>query len=184
MYTEEHIISKKYASAFLNIYSSIFSLNDINKLEDLESFFKNNRYFYISLLITGIPLTIKQKALNIIVHTFNFKKPILTLTNLLLKSGRIEILDKVLEQIRFEYAKRNNIEFFTITSSHRLSQSEKEVAAAHLQSMTKMKAQTKFAINPKLIVGLRAKSTTSIWERSIRKELRTISKSIAKKGIS
>ncbi|MCK4265384.1 F0F1 ATP synthase subunit delta [Candidatus Babeliales bacterium] len=179
----ENTIAQKYASAFLNLYINQLSIGHIEKLTLLEDFLNQNRFFYISLRIPSIELKIKLLATSKLVKFFQFKQPILTLVNILLINGRIEILHKVLKHIRFEYAKRTNLEFFRVKSSHVLTTQEKSVVAKLIGFLSKSNIRTEFTLDKDLIVGLRIESPSFLWERSIRKELMKVGKTITIKGI-
>jgi len=69
----EDIISKKYASAFLNLYIKDLHVNEMESLEILEAFLHKNKYFYISLTIPSINLKTKKIALEKITQNFNLK---------------------------------------------------------------------------------------------------------------
>ena len=184
MLLKEMMLAKKYAVAFLNCYNENFTSQDIESCISLEKFLKKNIYFYMSLRMPSIPSSAKKTAIANILKPFALKKYFFTLINTLLDSGRIDILHHVLARIRKEYNRQNRIEFFKITSSHPLTASEKIIMKKLLQGMTNKNIVTDFAIDESLIVGLRAQSTISLWERSIKKELSDISTSIVQKGMS
>jgi F0F1-type ATP synthase delta subunit len=188
MHENENVIAKKYAIAFLNLFGNYCSIEEMEKILILKDFFKKNNYFYVSLRISNIPIKKKEDVLNQIIKTYKINCPLQKLTNLLLKQKRIAILDTVLSCMWNEYKKIHNIKDFTISSSQHLSKENKRVAIElitnkFLKSIKKNHLITHFTINPSLIVGLRIESPTLLWERSIRKELKIVSKSIAKKGI-
>jgi ATP synthase F1 delta subunit len=184
MLLKEMMLAKKYAIAFFNCYSNDFTLEDNDSCRNLEYFLKKNIYFYMTLRIPSIPSKTKKATIKKILHPFALKKSIFTLIDILLDHGRIDILHHVLLLIRREYNKRNGIEFFKITSSHPLTAPEKIIMKKLLQGMTNKTIVTSFSIDQSLIVGLRTQSMTSLWERSIRKELSHISATIAQKGMS
>lgn len=176
-------IAKKYAVAFLNLYLDELTISDIERLGIFEHFLKKNRHFYISLGIPSIKLETKRLALDKISENFQFKKPISKLMNALLISGRIEILHKVLRQIRFGYTRRTNIQFFKVVTSHELNIQDKKTIVKLIQQLSNAKIRTRFLVNKRLIVGIRIESPSLLWERSIKKELLKVSQSIAKEGI-
>jgi len=184
MLLKEMMLAKKYAIAFFNLYGTTFTQKDSSTCRNLEKFLKENFYFYISLRMPSIPTSAKKAAIEKILRPFALKKSVFTLINTLLDHGRIEILHHVLKLIRREYNERHGIEFFKITSSHHLADPEKAIMKKVLQRMTSKTIITSFALDPSLIVGLRTQSSTSLWERSIKKELSHISATIAQKGMS
>ena len=188
MLENEAIIAKKYAVAFFNVYRDQYSFGEIRKLLDLKSFFANNNHFYVSLRIPNIPIKIKEKALDKIVEKFELAKSFKILMHKLIKDDRIDILDSVLLYIWRIYKKSNHIVNLKISSSHKLINQDKKIVIDFinkklLKPFQPKTALTNFIINPFNIVGIRIESKTLLWERTIRKELLMVGKSIAKKGI-
>ncbi len=175
----EDIISKKYASAFLNLYIKDLHVNEMESLEILEAFLHKNKYFYISLTIPSINLKTKKIALEKITQNFQFKKPILLLMNTLLLEGRISLLDKVLKFIRLEYEKKTNLVFFKVLTSHSLTISEKKIIVKLIQKLNNSTIRTNFEVDENLIVGIRIEGSSFLWERSIKKELMKVSHTIS-----
>ncbi|HBS48065.1 TPA: hypothetical protein DEO28_02360 [Candidatus Dependentiae bacterium] len=184
MIESKNSVAKKYAVAFLDLYSDQLTLDDMQKISNFEFFLKDRGYFYVSLSIPGILFETKEFVVSKMIKFFGLKECLKNLIILLLKSGRIDILDLVLKNIWNQYKKIKNIESFKIMSSHSLSQAEKDIAEKTLNNFLHKKVLTQFLVDPSLIVGLRMESLTLLWERSIRKELIEAKKIISKKGLS
>ena len=175
------LIAKKYAIAFLNVFSDQISNDHLEKWLELEDFLKKNKLFYVYLSIPRISYPLKQKALSTVAKALHLQKPITKIMFLLLEHGRIEILHSVLNKIIYWYRQFNNIEFFKITSSHKLSEDEKKSVVKFAKFVSKKgKVVTDFDIDKKLICGLRIQSNIFLWERSIAKQLRDVKQSIFK----
>ncbi len=180
MQVRKNIIAKKYAIAFLNLFFDEITDTYVHRLLSLDEFLKKNKSFYIYLGIPTIPYLVKQKALNRLAQVFEFNKPLRRLMFLLLDQGRIEILDKVIEKIVVIYRQRKNIELFKISSSHQMTELEKDNVIKFVKYIAKGGVITDFIVDEKLIAGLRIQSNTFLWERSIAKQLRDIKRSIFK----
>ena len=176
MYVSENVIAKKYAIAFVNLYINEFTNVFFNKITDLASFFKKNRYAYIYLRIPTIPKKVKIEALDKIASAFKLETEIKRLMYVLLDSDRISILDKVLNYIENVYRVRKGIEVFKAISSHALTKDEKDKVKIFIQNNTNRKIITKFLVDEKLLIGLRIQSNDFLWERSIEKQLNDIKK--------
>ncbi len=188
MLENEPIIAKKYAVAYLNNYIDQYSFKEIKKLIELKKFLAKNNHFYVSLRIPNIPIKIKEEVLDKIVKEFELPSSFQKLMHLLIKDGRIEILDSVLLSIWRIYKQRNRIVSLKISSSHKLNDPDKKVIKnlitdKLLKSSNYKTALMKFKEDPSMIVGLKIESRMLLWERSIEKELMIIGKSIAKEGI-
>jgi len=174
MFVSSNIIAKTYATAFVNVYFDDLSDDYINRLSKLAIFLKSNKQPYIYLRIPKIPQEVKIKALNKVAQAFNLEEGIKKLMYALLETDRIEILDKVLNQIKIVYQRQAGVELFEVISSHSLSDEEKEKVLIFIKANSKYKVKAKFIVDKKLIVGLRIKSNSFLWERSIVKQLRDI----------
>jgi F-type H+-transporting ATPase subunit delta len=180
MDVSSNIIAKRYAIAFLNLYFDQISNEDITFLVEMEAFLKRNRMFYVYLRIPTISESIKKKALLKVLKEFHVKKSLENLIFLLLEDGRIEILDVVLYQVVQCYRERKGIQSFKITTSHDLSEDEKEKIVLFVRHLTKNEVITKFLVDERLIAGFRIQSKNFLWERSVSKQLRDVKKIIFK----
>ena len=178
MNVEESLIAKKYALAFLNVYFQELSAEYSKKLTALKKFVKQNKIFYATLILPALPLTTKQNLLKKILNALGLGNPTFILIFVLLNHGRIELLEKVLTQILFNYKKGLNVQHFTINSSHNLTASEKQKLIKFTNNLSPTKTEINFELAPQLISGIKIKSETLLWERSIAKQLRNIKKSI------
>ncbi|MFC1894653.1 ATP synthase F1 subunit delta [Candidatus Dependentiae bacterium] len=175
-----NLIAKKYALAFLNNFFGQLSDEDIDKLIYLQNFLKKNKLFYVYLRIPSLSGDIKQKAIDRLIKSFDLGEPSLRLIVLLLKEGRIEILDKVLSKIVMLYRFRKKIKLFNVASSHELSLNQQEKVIKFLKNMANGRVIAKFIVDKKLISGLRIQSDNFLWERSIAKQLRDVKRLIFK----
>lgn len=180
MQVEISIISKKYATAFLNVFSDQISDKNLKKWIGLENFLKKNKFFYIYLRVPTISYLTKQKALIRVSKVFKLEKPITKMMFLLLDDGRIELLHVVLNKIILLYRRKTNTKLFRITSSHDLADKEKEKILKFIQSISDGGVLTDFEKDEKLICGFRIQSLTFLWERSVAKQLRSVKRSIFK----
>ncbi|MCF7799747.1 ATP synthase F1 subunit delta [Candidatus Babeliales bacterium] len=178
MQVEASIIAKRYATAFLNLYINELTENDVLTISKLANFLMENRQFYVYLSIPSISYLIKQKALNRVAQELNLNKSLKKLMFVVLDHGRIDILDKILKQIDSCYKIIKNIEMFTVTSSHEITESEKNKILEFIKKETKATVEAKFLIDKNLICGFRIKSYKFLWERSISKQLQDVKKFI------
>lgn len=178
MQVEANIIAKKYATAFLNLYIDELTEHDILTISNLSDFLLNNRQFYVYLGIPSVSYLIKQKALNRVAQELNLCKPLKKLMFVVLDHGRIDILDKILKQIDDCYKIKKNIETFVISSSHEITDVEKDKILKFVKNETKSTVDAKFLIDKNLISGLRISSYKFLWERSISKQIRDVRKLI------
>jgi ATP synthase F1 delta subunit len=182
MAMHDDMLAKYYAVAFLNLFKATYTSKDMERLFLIEQLLRKHRYLFVSLQRPNIPRHLKEQVINEIIEHFDAQKNITQLTNALLKRNRIELLPAILKHMRHEYDKLNHIISLRITSSHPLSQEQKEVARKIAASMTSAHTICTFDVDEQLIVGLRIEGKEHLWERSIRKELTDFSTIIAQKG--
>ncbi len=173
-------LARRYAIAFLNLFFEKLPHDCLEKLNRFKKFLQENRMFYVCLRLPTLSFLKKQKILNKTIKSFNLSTPVQKLVLLLLDHGRIEMLAKVVEKIIIFYRQRKNTELFGITTSHKLSDSEKKRVIKFVKILSSGDVVTNFEVDEKLIAGFRIQSKTFLWERSIAKQLRDIKRSIFK----
>ncbi|KKP24236.1 MAG: ATP synthase subunit delta [candidate division TM6 bacterium GW2011_GWF2_28_16] len=180
MQVEIDLITKKYASAFLNVFSDQIKDNNLSGWIKLKNFLSKNKFFYIYLHIPTISHLTKQKALIRVAQALDLQKPIIKMMFVLLEHNRIEMLDKVLNNIIILYRQKINTKLFKVTSPYNLNEFEQKIILDFTKSIAKCNVDAEFIIDKKLIAGLRIQSLTFLWERSVAKQLRGIKRSVFK----
>lgn len=173
-------IARNYAQAFLNVFFEQLSADYITRLERVEKFLKNNRFFFIYLKIPSLSLERKKEILDKFVNFFGLNAPIKKLIFMLLEQGRIDFLDDIIEKIIQLYRFKKNIQFFKVSTSNSLTDQEKERVIKFVKSLASGEVVSKFIVDPKLITGIRIQSDSLLWERSVSKQLRDVKRSIFK----
>jgi len=169
------IISRKYAIAFSRVNRKIFNETLIDQVRVFADFLKNQRAFTAYLSIPSITLHTKITLIEKILHHFSLGSEFKDLIVLLLKHKRIDFLQPITMHIIDEYFKVQSIAPFSIYSSHLLHNDEKQHIINFIkQEIPSQTIQAKFYCSPELISGVRIKSDRFLWERSIRKTLRTV----------
>lgn len=173
-------IARNYAQAFLNVFFEQISVDYITRLERVENFLKNNRFFFIYLKIPSLSIGRKKEVLDKFVNFFGLNAPIKKLIYVLLEQGRIDFLGDIIGKIIQLYRLKKNIQFFKVSTSHSLSDQEKESMIKFVKSLASGEVVIKFIVDPKLITGIRIQSDSFLWERSVSKQLRDVKRSIFK----
>lgn len=180
MQVEIDLITKKYATAFLNVFSDQITGANLEGWIKLKNFLSKNKFFYIYLRIPTISYLTKQKALIRVAQALNLQKPMIKIMFVLLDHGRIEMLDNVLKNIIILYRQKINTKLFKVTSPYDLNNSEQLVVQEFIKSIASCNVDAEFVVDKKLIAGLRIQSSTFLWERSVAKQLRGIKRSVFK----
>lgn len=166
--------AKRYAIAFLNCYESELESKYIKGFSQLALFLKNNRWIYAYLNISNIShatrLTLIEKLCSVIKLPSCTHKLIL----LLLERKKLTLLDSVLDQVALLYRMRKGEMAFTISTAHSLSDEEKDQIIQQLHNLVTPLCTAHYVLDPSLINGIKIQSSTLLWERSVKKVIRSI----------
>jgi len=173
-------IAHKYAVAFYNVYGALLTESDIQNLDKLAAFFKQNRSFVTYISNSNFSCQTKQACIEKIVQHYKLQPSMVTLLELLGLHKRLELLYLVLQHISRQYYKRHFIARFTVKTSHVISEQEKTNIASFVQRQISNQAAVKLSyfVAPELISGIQIKGDVLLWERSVRKMLQNIKRSM------
>jgi F-type H+-transporting ATPase subunit delta len=174
MISAQLILASQYAHAFLNVFGTQLQVDDYEQLHQAAHFLKNNDAARRFLKIPLIDMQEKKVVLEQLMHAFRLPDVIQRLIDLLLKHKRIYLLAEVFEHMYRNYLHKNSIEFFTIKSSHALSDDEIQDIEKFLNKETGKKIRSTVVVDSSLIAGLQLTSATKVWEYSVRKQLNTL----------
>lgn len=177
MINNQLIIAKRYAHAFLNVFS--LSSADVQKLNNAINFLQQHPEIATFLKIPLLDPHIKLEALKeSVIKKFDLPASFDLIVELLIHKKRSELLLPVLEQIKKDYQDQQNIKLFTISSSAELADEQKKVLEQYLISTTGATIDARYTIDKKLIAGIRMQSDELQWEYSIAKQLKKIRASL------
>lgn len=175
------IVAKKYAQAFLNIVGDGFSRDDFKKICVLEHFLKEHRAQLFFLRSTVVDEQVKHAFLMRLLAPFGSRSLLDQLSMVLARHRRLFLLPQVVGYICQLYAQQQGIEHFCIASSHALSPQECRDIVQFLACSTHDSIVYDYALDPRLIAGIRVYSDTVLWEYSVNKQLTQIARSGAGK---
>ena len=179
MAIEFEIIAKKYARAFLNANHTTISNKTIEQCAKLAQFLTTHKNILPWLSLTLVPPEKKIAFLERVIAALSLDTSIKILIGTLYKHKRVLYLCAVVKNIIKEYQKRRGIVIFAVSTSHPLQDDEKQRIIDFIQHEVPGKTvQTEFAVNPALISGIRIKSDSLLWERSISKLLHHVKQSL------
>ena len=180
MQEQHEKIAKKYVSAFYNLYPDCLNEQTVDKLTVLACFLKRNQRFLISLSIPSVSLEQKKNYIATIVEILKLEKPLLKLFKVLLLHKRTYLLEYICHQFIILFNQKNHIQYFTIATSHAVTDQEKEVIINFLTDSLDQQITIKadFIINKNLISGIKITSETLVWENSIAHQLKNINQSV------
>jgi ATP synthase F1 delta subunit len=165
-----YLLAKKYAVAFINIFSDQVTEQLCTKIVAVRNLLRERHELLYIVSLPQVSDDTKKRALQLILPEELFK----TLIMLIIKHKRILLLPEILDQIIMEYRKKNNIEHFIITSSHQLPLESLDVLVQFLAVHTHHVVTYDHIIDTSLIAGIRMQSDIHLWEYSIQKQLQHI----------
>lgn len=175
---QEHVLAKKYATAFLNLYSDTISLDTYHTLKTVADYFKKNYNFFFLLNTPTVSPTTKRTTMIALLKQLHIPDSFLVLIDLVLKHQRLFLLPGIFEQIVRIYEQRKKILPFTFFSSNNLDNNQIEAIKKFLTQKTNFHIIYKTKLNKKLIAGMRLQSDVFLWEYSVAKQLRALRKTI------
>lgn len=165
------LLSRKYATAYLNVFIDQITEQDFYAMKRLTAFLKKERGL---LFLFKVPSAhaIKQEAIHILFTRFSAPESLCKLVDLLIDDQRLFLLPSVLYAITEEYKTRVGIEEFAITSSHTLDEQHVKSVVDFLSRKTGKKILHEYSVDKRLIAGVRAQSRFAMWEDSLARTLR------------
>lgn len=171
---EDLLLAKKYAQAFINLFSSTLSHDSLVTIEQAYRFLQKDRYIIVLLSLPH--LTFEQRTT--MIHDFmrHFSLPIQLnkIMVLLLTHNRSFLIPPVLRYIMQLYKKHTNVLDFSIITAHQLSAENFKTIKQFLSQLTHKDIIYHEQINPALIAGIRLQSDEYVWEYSVRKQIKNI----------
>lgn len=171
-------ISRKYATAFLNLFFYKIDQKSFLNIIDAFNYLKfNNNIFYI-LSLSNLSLSKRKEIVNLLLTKFDLPLEFTKLTDLLFNAKRIFLLIDILREIILIYENMASIIIFDISSAKALNDSDLHIIRNFLEKKSGKKIIESYKIDKSLIAGIKAKSKTYLWEYSIDKRLRNLTKLI------
>lgn len=170
----ESILAKRYARAFLNVFSEKISFEDIQNIEKLADFFHLHRQAFFYIKLSCIKASIKQEILNKLFERFKLHGLLTPLLDLLIKHKRLALITMTLPIISTLYKADHAIVDWTINSSQQLSADQLTTLQKFIESKTDQDVHFNFHLDKNLIAGIKAYSKDMLLEHSVEETLRKI----------
>ncbi len=166
-----NILAKKYAQAFLDTHGHLITHDVVQAVKEAALFLakRNDSLFFLRLSV--INEDTKKSMLLEIARLFGLQEPLAPLLDLLARHNRAFLLKEVLEQMYILYNERMNIMEFNVEGVYPLNENELLNIRQFLEAKTGKKIILNPVIDASLVAGLSIKSTTLMWEFSVRKQL-------------
>lgn len=172
------LVAKKYAQAYLHSFENNLDLAEVQNFKTAIKFFRYHNDF---LSIVSILATKKDGAcllLEEIKTHFNLPDSIRKLIQILVKHRKLDIFDKVLQDIYCSYMLKNNILEVTIATAQELEEDQKIRFEEFFKKLSGKKIVSSTIVDESLIAGIRMQSDIFLWEYSIKSRIAKISRNM------
>jgi len=172
------VLAHKYANAFYRLFKDICSLDLLDTLQEIATFFSHNKNALFLLNVPQVTLQIKNDALHTITQKIGLPSKINSLFMLLVAHKRASLLPQVCMQLRAIILQKNNMVECEIATTQALTASERMKLSNFFSAQIKHDIRAQYVIDKTLIAGIALRSDTYAWEHSIKKQLHTIKQSL------
>lgn len=163
-------LARKYATAFLNLFSDEINIKDFCAIVSVEHFLKSEPEITSFFKFPRMNKE-KQEIVDHILKEFQCAPVLKKLMQILFEHQRLFLLPLVLKYVQRLYKERRGIMEFEIQSSHALTQDQMATIKNFLSAKTGNHILYEYKENRDLIAGIRLKSDTLLWERSVARKL-------------
>ena len=183
MLTQIDSIAKKYALAYLNLYLDELTDKMVDDLAKLRKFLYKNKNLYAYLSIPKLSLKTKLSFVDRLCDAFHLAQGEIRLIRLLMEQKRIDLLDTTLKKIIEEYHIKKGVVLLNVYTSHETNDTQKAIIKNFVHNLIKQKIEIKFFTDKSLISGIRIKSSTLMWEHSVRKHIKKFKNNLFQQAI-
>ncbi len=167
-------ITSRYARAFAD---AVFEMKAdpkavVSELNDMVALAKANVALQRIWANPSIPADQKRRLLDSLASRANFSKPVRNFIAVLIDHRRIEQLPEITREVESELDARLGFAEAEITSSRELSEAEKSALEVRVSSMTGKKVRARYAIDHKILGGAIVRLGSTIYDGSVRGQLR------------
>lgn len=177
MKIQDLALSRKYATAFLNLFIDEITIKDYCALVDLLTYLKNQPELCSVFKLPRVDEA-KREAIDCMMKEFRLTPSFKKLMQLLLQDQRLFLLPDVLQYVQHLYKERRGIMEFEVRSSHALKNEQLETIKFFLSAMTGNHILCKHTVHKELIAGIRLQSDILLWERSVARRLAEAQRSL------
>ncbi|MBA3751488.1 F0F1 ATP synthase subunit delta [Candidatus Dependentiae bacterium] len=175
MNVAHELLAKKYAKAFINLFSDHISDEVADRIYTLSRYLVEHRRALFYVQLTKLDGDATKKNFDDLFMRFGVDHIFSPLIDMLLEAKRIFLIPRIMYYIYHLYLEKRNSMFFTIESSVPLTDDELSVLRTFLENKTGKNILYHVKLNPDLIAGVKMYSNTRYFEQSIRNYVRTLS---------
>ncbi len=166
------ILARRYATAFLNVYSQHLTEESCLRMKKSTQSLQADTKWQVFFDFSTLDSTQQKNLLTILLKHYGLPDFLFSLGELLCTHHRMSLFPTILDVICKLFFVRHNITSFKITSAPGLTNDDIETLTAFLHKKSGKEIRHICTIDNQLIAGIRAQSSTSLWEHSVAKKLR------------
>ena len=166
------ILARRYAQAFLNVYIKQITEEHCLLMKKATRSLQSHVAWQSFFDFSSLSEEQQKHMIIILLQQYDLPDFLLSLGELLCMHGRMSLFAAILDLICIFYFSYNNIESFEITSFPALTEDEVQVLIDFLHKKSGKQIRHTCIIDKQLIAGIRARSSSLLWEYSVAKKLR------------
>jgi len=167
-------LAKKYAHAYLNVFSDQHTYQDYCSMWRASQFLSEHHSLLSYLSLSVVDEEDKKRFIDLFFLKFNLLDSLKNLFYLLLKNKHIYLAADVLRDTYGLYKIKHNIADLQVKSSSELTEGDMQDIKKFFVDISGQKVMIHHQVNPLLIAGIRLQTETLLWEYSIAQQLRKI----------
>lgn len=172
------ILARRYAQAFLGVFSEQITVSNLDNFKQASIFLKQRPHGMFLMELSLVPEKVKNKLLDDLCRQFTLPEGCKKLCLLLIKHQRITLLSDIFSDIIFFKEQDLHITHFNVTSSLQLSDEQRKQVVHFLDKRVHGSIDCTYQVDTSLIAGIRLQSASFLWEKSIKKRLRALQESL------
>lgn len=180
MREDQAILAKRYARAFINVFGDRISYDDCVTFQRVSATLRSHHGWLP--FFQAPDMTDERREQMVIMLQEQLRMPAICerLINLLIDHNRMALLPDVCDAIARIFFDDHHVAVFAITSFPELTAEQVEYVRTFLADQLDRRIMYSYQVNKRLIAGIRAQSSTVLWEYSLLKKLRDAHKCMQK----
>lgn len=174
----KNMLARRYAEAFLQVFSDNITVNDLDCFKQASIFLKQRPHGMFLMELSLVPEEAKHRSLDDFSKRFNLPHGCKKLCFLLIKRQRISLLSDIFNYIVVFKEQELRITHFDVSSSSELSDAQQEQIVAVLDNRVQGSINCTYRVDTSLVAGIRLQSASLLWEKSVKKRLRALQESL------
>lgn len=174
MVASQSLLAKKYAKAYLNVFSEDIAVEDIKAVEKFALFLKKSRSAMFLICSVNILHEQKVKVLSKLFEHFNVDRILQKLIVVMLKRNDLCLLPQVLQDVYCLYKDQHDIIDLNIISAELLDEEEEKFFQNFFAKLSGKQLLVSTQIDSSLLAGVRLQSNTFLWDYSVASRLRSL----------